>query len=150
MSRIKIALIAAATGLLMTACASSHKSAAPPASTAPAVATPATSAPASATAAATAGLSGTWSGTYSGAYQGTFKLTWQQSGSRLSGTITLSAPASTVPINGTVAGSAIRFGSVGSMAVTYSGTVSGGSMSGNYEVHAGNGVGGPWSASKTS
>jgi len=36
------------------------------------------------------------------------------------------------------------------MAITYSGTVSGSSMSGNYQVHAqGGAAGGPWSAAKS-
>jgi hypothetical protein len=99
------------------------------------------------TAAATSGaLTGTWNGRYSGGYQGTFTLTWQQSGGNLSGSITLSNPAITLPIHGTVAAGAIRFGTVGSVGITYSGTASGNSMSGSYDV--GTGTGGPWSASK--
>lgn len=94
-------------------------------------------------------LSGTWSGQYSGAFNGTFTLNWQQSGSTLSGTIHLSSGQSP-SINGTVDGSTIRFGTVGSTAITYSGTVSGNSMSGTYKVKTPSGsVGGPWSASKT-
>jgi hypothetical protein len=95
----------------------------------------------------TSALSGKWSGTYSGSYDGTFKLKWHQSGSHLHGMITISNPGSTLPINGTVNGSAIRFGTVGSTAITYTGTVSGNSMSGTYKV--GNAGGGPWSASKS-
>ncbi len=91
-------------------------------------------------------LPGTWSGQYSGAYSGTFILHWTQSGKHLSGTITISNPHSRLPIHGTVNGSAIRFGTVGGAAITYTGTVSGSSMSGNYQV-AGH-SGGPWSASK--
>ncbi len=54
-----------------------------------------------------------------------------------------------MPINGTVHGNAIRFGTVGSTAITYSGTVSGSSMSGTYQLHTTSGTpGGPWSASK--
>jgi hypothetical protein len=50
-----------------------------------------------------------------------------------------------------VQGGAIRFGTVGSVGITYSGSVSGHSMSGTYQVHTANGpVGGPWSASKSS
>jgi hypothetical protein len=122
--------------------------------TTPSVSTPAASAPATTPAAPTSttstagGLTGTWSGQYNGAYQGTFKLTWQQSGSNLSGTITLSAPASTAPIHGTLAGSTISFGTVGSVAITYTGSVSGSSMSGSYVV--GGAAGGSWSANKTS
>jgi hypothetical protein len=160
MPPIKIALAAAAAGLLMTACSSSSTSAPPPPSTAPVAAIPAASASASASAsvsasasatgAASAGLSGTWAGTYSGPYQGTFTLTWRQSSSLLSGTIKLSNPPGTLPIHGTAAGGTIRFGSVGSVAITYSGTVSGSSMSGTYQVHVGNSASGPWSASRAS
>jgi len=95
-------------------------------------------------------LAGSWSGQYSGSYSGTFTLTWTQSGSNLHGTIHISNPAGTLPINGTVSGTAIRFGTVGSMAITYSGTVSGSSMSGSYQVHAqGGAAGGPWNAAKS-
>jgi hypothetical protein len=94
-------------------------------------------------------LSGKWSGHYSGSFNGTFTVRWRQSGSRLHGTIHLSNPGNTMPINGRVNGSAISFGTVGSTAITYSGTVSGDSMSGSYKVHTTSGAsGGPWSASK--
>ena len=112
-------------------------------------ASPAASSPAAA--AASSNLPGTWSGQYSGAFQGTFVLRWHQSGSRLSGRITLSNPSQTVPINGRVIGGAIKFGTVGSTVITYSGSVSGGHMSGTYHVHTPTGsVGGPWSAGKSS
>jgi len=110
--------------------------------------TPAATAPATSTPAATANsLTGTWKGQYGGTYSGTFVLKWQQSGSNLSGTISLSAPAGTLNIHGTLSGSSISFGTVGSLAITYSGSVSGNSMSGNYQV-AGS-PGGSWSASKS-
>ena len=64
---------------------------------------------------------------------------WKQSGPRLSGTIT--------GIKGAVNGTAISFGTVGSAAITYSGSVSGKSMSGSYQTSGG---GGSWSAHKTS
>jgi hypothetical protein len=93
-------------------------------------------------------LSGTWSGQYGGAYSGTFTLHWQQNNSKLSGTIQLST-AGTLPINGMVQGSSIHFGTVGSMAITYSGSVSGSSMSGSYQVQAGSSTQtGTWSASR--
>jgi len=97
--------------------------------------------------AAAGSLSGTWSGKYGGAYHGTFILHWTQSGSRLSGTIKLSNPSSKPSIKGTVHGSTIRFGTVGGAAITYSGSVSGKSMSGSYQTPGG---GGSWSAHKTS
>jgi hypothetical protein len=91
-------------------------------------------------------LTGTWSGTYSGAYHGTFTLHWTQSNSRLTGTIKLSSVGRT-NITGSVRGSTIRFGTVGNAnAITYSGSVSGKSMSGTYKT---GGVGGSWSAHKT-
>jgi len=95
---------------------------------------------------ATGTLSGSWSGEYSGAYSGTFRLSWRQSGTRLRGTITISNPPSTLPISGTVHGTSIRFGTVGSTAITYTGTISGTSMSGTYQV--GGSSGGPWHARK--
>jgi hypothetical protein len=103
-----------------------------------------------ATAAATNGrlagsLTGTWSGTYSGAYHGTFTLHWTQSNSRLTGTIKLSNVGRT-NITGTVRGSKISFGTVGNAsAITYSGSVSGTSMSGTWKS---GGAGGSWTAHK--
>jgi len=90
-------------------------------------------------------LAGTWSGHYNGAFSGTFTLHWTKTGSHLSGSITLSYPSGTYGINGSVHGSAINFGAVGAGA-TYTGKVSGKSMSGNYESPKG---GGTWSAHKT-
>jgi hypothetical protein len=92
-------------------------------------------------------LTGTWSGRYTGAYHGSFTLHWTQSGSKLSGTIHLSNPNSQPNITGTVRRSTIRFGTVGSAAIVYSGSVSGKSMSGTYHTPGG---GGSWSAHKTS
>jgi len=100
----------------------------------------------SSTAAATGALSGTWSGHYSGASQGTFTLTWRQSGARLTGTIKISTPSATYPISGTVNGSAIRFGTLGGGQITYTGSVSGSTMSGSYQAGRG---GGSWNASKS-
>jgi hypothetical protein len=91
-------------------------------------------------------LAGTWSGKYSGAFAGRFTLHWTQSGSKLSGSITLSNPSGKYGIGGSVRGSAITFGAVGAGA-TYTGSVSGNSMSGRYKSPQG---GGTWSAHKTS
>lgn len=93
-----------------------------------------------------ASLAGTWSGHYSGAFSGTFTLHWKQSGSRLSGSIALSNPRGKYGIGGSVHGSAITFGAVGAGA-TYTGSVSGKSMSGSYKTPKGPGT---WSAHKTS
>lgn len=98
-------------------------------------------------------LSGKWSGTYSGSFNGTFKLAWQQSGHKVGGTIMISG-FSNVPtsISGTVQGTAIRFGTVGSEAITYWGSISGKSMSGTWKIEAeGRSMGdGSWNASKSS
>jgi hypothetical protein len=109
-----------------------------------------TAASGSSTTAATAAgaLSGTWAGQYSGASEGTFSLTWQQSGDTLSGTIEISdLDNNPIPINGTISGSKISFGTVGSLAITYSGSVSGTTMSGTYRAPTGTG---DWNATKSS
>jgi hypothetical protein len=144
----------AALAMTLAACSSSGGSTAQVTATrsvkATSAAAPATSAPAQAT--ANSGLSGKWRGQYSGTYQGHFILRWHQSGSRLSGTIALSAPArGSVGIHGTVQGGTIRFGTVGSEAITYSGSASGNSMSGTWQIKGPNGAagGGPWSASRS-
>lgn len=98
----------------------------------------------SAAAAHHSGLPGTWSGRYGGAFSGTFTLHWTKSGSKLHGSITLSKPHGTYTISGSVHGTAITFGAVGAGA-TYTGSVSGSSMSGHYMTPQG---GGPWSAHK--
>ena len=98
-------------------------------------------------------VSGKWSGSYIGAFSGTFKLTWQQSGKNLSGTIMVSG-FNNVPttIHGTIQGASIRFGTVGSESITYSGSVSSNSMSGTWQIQAGGrSMGsGSWKASKSS
>jgi hypothetical protein len=94
-------------------------------------------------------MSGTWNGQYGGSYSGTFTLQWRQNSSTLSGTIQLSSLGGTVPIHGTVQGNSIHFGTVGSTDITYTGSVSGTSMSGDYQVHTPNGSqNGTWSASR--
>jgi hypothetical protein len=139
LKRLALVSLALAVSLAVTICCG--------ASTATAASARAAGAPA-ANERAARGLSGTWSGTYGGAYHGTFTLHWTQTGSRLNGTIKLSTgPNSKLGIKGTVKRGAIRFGTVGSMAITYSGSVSGESMSGSYQTPGG---GGSWSAHKTS
>ena len=156
MSRTKLALALVPAALLVGACSSS---ASPDASqTSPPAAAPAatTSAPATpAVAAATdpsSDLAGHWSGQYGGAYSGTFTLNWRQAGSALTGTIKISGFGdSAEPIHGTVDGSGIKFGTVGTGThVTYSGSFSGSSMSGTWKVSTNAGsAGGDWSASKS-
>jgi hypothetical protein len=150
MIRITLGVTALLSGALLVACGSSTSDTPTPTAAANnniSTSAPATSAPAPTTAAAAsaADVSGGWSGHYSGVYNGTFTLTWQQTGSTVNGQIVLSSPAHTFSINGNLAGNAITFGAVG--AVTYTGTVSGSSMSGTYQVPGGGG--GNWSASKS-
>src|SRR5438270_4159252 len=161
MSRTTVVTAIGTAALLVAACSSSKAasngstSAPPPVSAStsqPPVSVPATSAATSAapssSSAAAAALSGTWNGKYSGSFSGTFVLNWAQSSSKLTGTIKLSTPSVSVPINGTVSGGRIQFGTVGSTAITYSGSVSGNSMSGQYQVNGGAGGSGSWTAVK--
>ncbi|MDQ2959628.1 MAG: hypothetical protein M3R48_01045 [Candidatus Dormibacteraeota bacterium] len=136
---------------LVAACGSSTTTTTPtPTVGTPVIATPTptvSTPPPTSAAAASVDLSGNWSGQYSGPFNGTFTLTWTQTGTALDGTINLSSPNQALHINGTVTGSSIGFGAVG--VVTYTGTVSGSSMSGSYKDVA-NGGTGSWSANKTS
>ena len=150
MKRIRIIAVSVVLVLALGACSSSSSDSSSTSSTSAPAATAAaaTSAPADT---GTGELSGKWSGQYDGAFQGTFVLDWQQSGSNLSGTIKLSSESGTDDVNGTVNGGTLSFGTVGSQAITYSGSVSGDSMSGTYKVQTPNGsVGGSWSATKGS
>jgi hypothetical protein len=156
-SKVLLTVASSVLAVVALGCSSSHKTTnatapttsastnnAPATTVAPLAATPTTAAP--------AGLSGTWSGHYSGAYSGTFTLTWQQSGPNLSGTIMISSfNNKTTSINGTIQGGSIRFGTVGTEAIQYSGTVSGSSMSGTWQIQAaGRSAGnGSWSASQS-
>jgi hypothetical protein len=145
-SRLVLVAVLAGTAVTGVGCGgSSNSSTMPTGASAPSATTTATAAAPTTTTASGDDLSGTWNGKYSGAYQGTFVLDWKQSGSKLSGTIKLSAPNNTLDVNGTLQGSAIQFGTVGSQAITYTGTVTGDSMSGSYQTPGG---GGPWSATK--
>jgi hypothetical protein len=150
-SGLVLAAILTVAAVMATGCGGSGKAASASSSSTAAApnSTPAgqsATTPASTTPAG-AGLSGKWSGQYGGAFQGSFTLNWKQSGSKLSGTIKLSNPPSTSDIQGAVNGGSISFGTVGSFAVTYSGSVSGSSMSGSYKSPKG---GGSWSAHKAS
>jgi hypothetical protein len=143
--RLVLGALTATLAVALAACSTSsspkHSTHQRTTSAAPA-STPTTSSPAA------GALTGTWSGQYSGSYTGTFKLHWRQSSSKLNGTIHISSLGGTTPIHGTVNGNAISFGTVGGgQQITYTGTVSGNSMSGTYQVN-GHG-GGPWSASKS-
>jgi hypothetical protein len=66
----------------------------------------------------------------------------------LKGTIKLTPSPQTEDLTGVLVGSKIIFGTVGSLAITYTGTVSGPSMSGTYKIAGGHGSG-HWGASKS-
>ena len=89
-------------------------------------------------------VAGTWKGKYSGAFSGTFTLTWTQTGSKLSGSISLSSPKGKYGISGNLTRKGIKFGAV-AVGATYTGSVSGTSMSGHWKSPQG---GGTWSALK--
>ena len=147
-SRLGLASLLAVLALTAIGCSSNNNSPSPTVATSPEAVSPSTSSePPSSPSAATGDLSGTWSGKYDGAFNGTFNLTWTQSSSKLTGSIDLSTDG-TLNLNGVVTGNSIQFGTVGSTAITYSGTVSGDSMSGTYQV--GGSTGGNWSATKNS
>jgi hypothetical protein len=162
MYRTKLIFVVGTAAALVAACSSSTATSSTSSTPAPPSSPPAagvTSAPRSSVAPPTsptrssppvAGpvLSGSWKGTYSGAYTGTFVLRWTQSTSKLTGTINLSTAPGSVTIDGTVAGGRIQFGTVGSQAITYTGSVSGSSMSGQFKVADGAGGSGAWSATR--
>jgi hypothetical protein len=145
-----VAVIAALT---VVSCSSS-KSGSDQTATGPAGSPPSSSAPPSSNGAtsnsresspASGSLSGDWTGSYGGSYQGTFHLHWTQNASRLSGSIDLSS-VGMLPLHGTVSDGQINFGTVGSTVITYTGTVSGDSMSGHYQIAGGSGGTGSWTA----
>ena len=146
MSWIRLGLFGCTAAALLAACSSSTttpsasssgRALGPPTATAHPSVSPLPAGP----------LSGTWSGKYSGAYSGTFTLTWTQSGSQLSGSMQLSSPADTPNVVGLLKADTITFTTAGSTAITYAGTYSGNSMSGQY--HSGASGTGTWSATKT-
>ena len=73
---------------------------------------------------------------------------WTRAASQGTGTSGLATARGAVTINGTGAGGRIQFGTVGSQAITYTGSVSGTSMSGRYKVAGGAGGSGAWSATR--
>ena len=92
-------------------------------------------------------LAGTWGGSYKGGrFSGSFTLNWTQSGTSLTGWLTLSNPAGRYKCTGTINGSGIQFGAV-SVGANYTGSVSrnGKSMSGNWKSPVDSGS---WSATK--
>ena len=86
-------------------------------------------------------------GSYKGGrFSGSFTLNWTQSGTSLTGWLTLSNPAGRYKCTGTINGSGIQFGAV-SVGANYTGSVSsnGKSMSGNWKSPVDSGS---WSATK--
>jgi hypothetical protein len=145
-----------------TSAATTQASAAATASSATAVVT---STPKQTTAASTAataaptvaasGLGGIWGGEYvstsTPGSTGTFILDWTQTGSALSGTISVTASQCVTEgtITGTTDGATITFGAVqGTYAIAYEGTVSGDTMSGTYSSPSCGNAAGTWQAAK--
>jgi hypothetical protein len=100
-------------------------------------------------------LTGTWTGTYASTTDpasGSFTVRFTQTGSQLNGTIDIqnSACITTGTITGALNGDQITFGAVeGAQTITYTGSVSGNTMTGTYSApQCGNGKG-TWTATKT-
>jgi hypothetical protein len=90
-------------------------------------------------------LAGKWKGQYSGAVSGHFTIHWKLTKRRLSGTIKLSNPKGSYPIDGSLrAHKKLKFGAVG-VGATYKGVWKGSKMSGTWNSPQG---GGSWSAHK--
>lgn len=88
-------------------------------------------------------LGGTWAGLCTGPFNGFCSVTWTQTANALDGTFTLSSPPDKLlHISGNLTGSTISFGAVG--VVTFTGSLSGSTLSGSYTVIA-NGKTGSWS-----
>jgi hypothetical protein len=150
--RVTLPLLIGIAAVVLAGCSASDNGTPTPAATATPTATPTPTPIPTPTATLSQAppsvdLSGKWSGQYSGPFNGTFTLTWTQTGSAVDGTITLSSPPDVLRVSGNVTGSSISFGAVG--VVTYTGTISGNSMSGTY-VDRANGQTGSWSGNKTS
>jgi len=86
-------------------------------------------------------LSGTWAGLCTGPFNGFCSLTWTRTAHALDGTFMLSSPPDNLHISGNLTGSTISFGAGG--VATFTGTVSGSTMSGSYTDIA-NGKTGSW------
>jgi hypothetical protein len=89
-------------------------------------------------------LSGTWEGECTGPLSANSfcAVTWTQTGNALNGTIMWSSSPDGLHISGNVTGSTISFGAA--RVVTFTGTLSGATMSGSYKDIA-NGKTGSWS-----
>jgi hypothetical protein len=87
-------------------------------------------------------LSGTWAGECTGPFNGFCSLTLMQTANTLHVTFMLSSPPDNLHTSGKLTGSTISFGAVG--VVTFTGTLSGSTLSGSYTDIA-NGISGSWS-----
>ena len=102
------------------------------------------------------GLTGTWNGTWQDTTPdqagGTFVLMWTQNGTALTGNIVVEGTPclSAATVTGSVNGTSISFGAVsGTNTVSYTGTISGSSMQGNYTApSACESAQGTWTATK--
>jgi hypothetical protein len=137
-----------------TSAATTQASTAATASSATAAVT-STPKPTTAATAAPTGLGGIWGGEYvstsTPGSTGTFILDWTQTGSALSGTISVTASQCVTEgtITGTTDGATITFGAVeGTYAISYEGTVSGDTMSGTYSSPSCGNAAGTWQAAK--
>jgi hypothetical protein len=94
---------------------------------------------------------GTWTTTSGPAGSGGFRIDFTQSGNDLTGAIVIAGTPciTTGTITGTLSGNTISFGAVqGSQTISYSGTVSGNSMSGEYSAPDCGNAKGTWKASR--
>ncbi|HEY7020928.1 MAG TPA: hypothetical protein VH349_07410 [Ktedonobacterales bacterium] len=153
-SLVRSLALVAAIGVLLGACGVSSLGASAPTTT---VAVSPSSAPVSSSTPKTLNLSGTWDGTWQNTTPdtatGTFTIIWTQTGSNLSGAISIKASTciSQASITGSISGDKISFGVVnGQAAITYDGTVSGNdTIKGAYHAPStcGNAVG-TWTATR--
>lgn len=153
--RVKATVISVVALLVLAACGGgSETDAAKTASTSGA----STSQTTASTATPAAGqLEGTWTGTYTSkkfsSTSGGFTVVFTQSGTELSGTITLEAGCVTSgTLSGTVTGDTIDFGAVKGQGrtVSFTGSVDGDQMKGTYDSDASCGNdNGTWTASRS-
>jgi hypothetical protein len=153
--------LSATLALLFAACSTSAATSSPTSPAMPGSAEPsAMESPAATSEAPSAvGLAGDWSGTWQDTSPddstGTFSLTWTQSGSGLSGTISVGGTPciGDGTVTGTLNGSSITFGAVsGQIQISYTGSVSSDmqTMQGTYSAPeaCGNATGN-WTATKS-
>jgi hypothetical protein len=146
---------AASTATIEASTAATASSATAAATSTPQPTTAASTAATAAPTDAASGLAGTWNGAYESTSDpgstGTFVLDWTQTGSALSGTISVTNTPCVAEgtITGTTDGTTITFGAVqGAYSIAYEGTVSGDTMSGTYSSPSCGNAAGTWTANK--